>query len=98
MFNDLVLAYDNGANYIVVFDSNEDYTEGILQNEHFDALEDFWQFTKDNPRNERQNQERVAFVLPMGYGYGFRGPNDKIWGLWENDTLSLEINHHLGSL
>ncbi|UCD26934.1 MAG: hypothetical protein JSV75_02090, partial [Candidatus Bathyarchaeota archaeon] len=24
-------------------------------------------------------------------GYGFRGPNDKIWGVWEADNLSKEI-------
>lgn len=96
LYDDLVLAYENGAKYIVVFDSNEDYTGGILKEEHFEALEQFWQYTQDNPRNYIQIEKRVAFVLPKGYGYGFRGPDDKIWGLWEDDALSLEISHHLG--
>ncbi len=96
LYEDMILAYNNGAKYILVFDSNKNYTEGILEEEHFEALEQFWQYTQDNPRNNIQIEKRVAFVLPKGYGYGFRGPNDKIWGLWEDDVLSLEISHHLG--
>lgn len=98
LYNDLLLAYNNGAKYILVFDSNEDYTEGILEEEHFEALERFWQYAKNNPRPDLQVEKRVAFVLPKGFGYGFRGPNDKIWGLWEADGLSLEISYHLGTI
>ncbi len=97
LYEDLILAYNNGAKYILVFDTNENYTEGILEEEHFEALEQFWQYTQDNPRNNLQVEKRVAFVLPKDYGYGFRGPTDKIWGLWGDDVLSLEISHHLGS-
>ena len=86
---DLVYAYDNGAKYVLVFDSNENYTESILKEEHFEALERFWQYTLDNPNPEVV--DRVAFVLPKDFGYGFRGPEDKIWGLWEADATSLEI-------
>jgi hypothetical protein len=98
LFDDLVLAYENGAKYILIFDSNEEYTEGILEEEHFEALEQFWHYAKNNPRSNYQVERRVAFVLPKGYGYGFRGPEDKIWGLWEADALSLEISYHLGNL
>ena len=98
LYNDLILAYENGAKYVLIFDSNEDYTESILKDEHFDALERFWQYTRDNPREKLLNGNRVAFVLPKGFGYGFRGPDDKIWGLWEADTLSFEISYHLGVL
>jgi hypothetical protein len=93
----LVLAYENGAKYILVFDSNDGWTEGILEEEHFEALEKFWEYASDNPRSN-QVEKRVAFVLPKGFGYGFRGPEDKIWGLWEADALSLEISYHLGTL
>src|SRR3990170_3731263 len=34
LYKDLLLAYDNGAKYILVFDSNEDHSEGILKDEH----------------------------------------------------------------
>jgi hypothetical protein len=97
LYEDMVFAYENGAKYILVFDTNEDYTEGILKEEHFEALEEFWQYTQTHPRKSNQIEKRVAFVLPKDYGYGFRGPEDKIWGLWEDTVLSLEMSYHLGS-
>ena len=93
----MILAYNNGAKYVLVFDTNKNYTESILKEEHLEAIKQFWQYTQDNPRNNLQVEKRVAFVLPEGYGYGFRGPDDKIWGLWEADALSLEISYHLGN-
>jgi len=74
----MVLAYENGAKYILVFDTNENYTEGILKEEHLQAIEEFWQYTKNNPRNNNQLENRIAYILPYDYGYGFRGPVDKI--------------------
>jgi hypothetical protein len=97
LYDDMVLAYENGAKYILVFDTNENYTESILTEEHFEALEDFWEYAQSHPRSDDAVEKRVAFVLPEGYGYGFRGPEDKIWGLWEDTVLSLEMSHHLGS-
>ena len=96
LYDDLLLAYENGAKYILVFDTNENYTGGILKEEHFNALEEFWKYTQTNPRS-LQIERRVAYVLPKDYGYGFRGPEDKIWGLWEDTNLSLEMSYHLGS-
>ncbi|MCJ7613754.1 hypothetical protein MUO71_03180, partial [Candidatus Bathyarchaeota archaeon] len=49
LYDDLVLAYENGAKYILIFDSNEDYTKGILQQEHLDALKQFWDYAQANP-------------------------------------------------
>ena len=96
LYEDMKLAYDNGAKYVLVFDSDENYTQGILREQHFEALKQFWEYTQNNPRTSKTNNDRVAYVLPKDYGYGFRGPNDKIWGLWEVDALSLEISYHLG--
>jgi len=98
LFDDLVLAYENGAKYALVFDSDEDYAQSTLSQEHLDALERFWQYTKEHPRPANLLDRRVAFVLPKDYGYGFRGPNDKIWGLWETDELALTICENLGVL
>ena len=98
LYKDLVLAYENGAKYIVVFDSNEEYTQGILKQEHYEALQQFWEYAKTNPRQKDQSSDRVAYVLPKDYAYGFRGPNDKIWGLWEADAFSLETSENLGKL
>ncbi len=98
LYDDMILAYENGAKYIVIFDTDRDYTHGILKEEHLDALKQFWQYTQNNPRTDTVTNDRVAYVLPKGYAYGFRGPNDKIWGLWEADDFSFELCTTLGSL
>jgi hypothetical protein len=85
LYDEIVSAYENGAKYIIVFDSNKNWTENVLQQGHFDAMKQFWQYTKENPRTEIQVNERSAYVLPENYGAGFRSPNDTIWGLWRND-------------
>ena len=47
IYQDMVTAYQNGAKYILVFDYAKDkatnITHGILQQEHLDALKQFWQ-------------------------------------------------------
>jgi hypothetical protein len=91
LFDDLVLAYENGAKYILVFDGDENYTQSILGEEHLDAMKKFWQYTRDHPRPTDLLNGRVAFVLPKDYGYGFRGPNDKVWGFFEADNLTGQI-------
>lgn len=94
IYDDLVLAYQNGAKYFLLFDYAKDpqtnATYGILQQEHLDALQRFWTYVKQNPR-PIEFGERVAYVLPKDYAYGFRGPSDSIWGLWEPDDLSGKI-------
>lgn len=95
IFNDMVTAYQNGAKYILVFDYAKDpatnATHGILQQEHLEALRQFWQHIKEHPRINNSAEDRVAYVLPRDYGYGFRGPDDTIWGLWDADNLSSKI-------
>jgi hypothetical protein len=66
--------------------------------EHLDALKKFWQYSQNTPRKSNLVSDRTAFVLPKDYAYGFRGPNDKIWGLWEADNLSSTISVELGNL
>jgi hypothetical protein len=98
LYDDLVLAYENGAKYILVFDTNADYTHSVLDETHLEALKNFWDYAKNNPRKIEASSERVAYVLPEGYAYGFRGPHDKIWGFWEaeDDPLSYEISVDVG--
>ena len=98
LYKDLVLAYENGAKYITIFDSNEDYTQGILNEDHLTALKQFWEYMQNNPRENSLISERVAYALPNHYGYGFRGPNDRIWGLWHADNLSHQICNTVGNL
>ena len=98
LYDDLKLAYDNGAKYILVFDSDENYSQGILKDEHLDALKQFWEYAKNNPRISEKVNDRVAYVLPKDYGYGFRGPDDKIWGLWESSEFSYKLCTDLNHL
>ncbi|MCW4034145.1 MAG: hypothetical protein NWF03_02135 [Candidatus Bathyarchaeota archaeon] len=91
LYDDMVLAYNNGAKYITIFDANKDYTEGILKPEHFDALKRFWSYIKQNPRTNNQAANRVAYVVPKDYAYSFRGPYDKVWGLWDADQFTVEL-------
>lgn len=96
LYKDLVYAYDNGAKYIVVLDTNENWSTGCLTEEHFQAMRDFWEYIKNNPRKLYKATERVAYQLPESYAYGFRGPLDKIWGVWEADMTSFMISTSVG--
>ncbi len=88
LYDDLISAYHNGAKYVVIFDHPDtDYSEyGILTEEHFDALEKFWDYVKDNPSKHGTVKATVAYVLPENFGFGFRSSDDNIWGLWSADT------------
>ncbi len=97
LYNDMVLAYDSGAKYILVFDSNEK-GGSILQQEHFDAMQRFWNFTQNNQPKTTPKNERTAYVLPNAYGFGFRWPTDHIWGIWEADALTPNITKSVGTL
>ena len=92
LYQDLIYAYDSGAKYIVVLDTNANWTAGALTDEHYQALKQFWQYIHDNPRNASPVGERVAYALPEAYAYGFRGPQDKIWGVWDADMTSFMLS------
>ncbi|HEX9262613.1 MAG TPA: hypothetical protein VF893_08825 [Candidatus Bathyarchaeia archaeon] len=98
LFEDMVYAYESGAKYIIIFDTNKNYTHGTLAEEHLQAMRQFTEYAHEYPRKTLPINERTAFVLPKDYGYGFRGPTDKIWGLWESDAFSYEMSVQLGSL
>ncbi len=88
LYDDLISAYHNGAKYVVIFDHPDtDYSEyGILTEEHFDAIEKFWNYVNDNPSKHGTVKATVAYVLPENFGFGFRSVDDNIWGLWSADT------------
>jgi hypothetical protein len=91
LYEDMVLAYKNGAKYVVVFDYPKIERYGILTEKHFGALEDFWNYIHSNPHDYGVNEGEVAYVLPQDYGFGFRNPGDVIWGLWNADDLSQKV-------
>jgi hypothetical protein len=99
LYNDMVLAYENGAKYIIVFDSDPNWTRNVLGQEHFDAMKQFWQYAQAHPRAISPASDRSAYVLPEDYAYGFRAPTeDKIWGLWSNDSLTLAVSMSIATL
>ena len=98
LYDDMLLAYDNGAKYIIVFDSDEN-GHSVLQAEHLDAMQRFWNYTQNNqPKSNYPKSDRTAFVLPDAYGFGFRWPTDHIWGIWEADELTANISLSIGTL
>jgi hypothetical protein len=101
LYDDMVLAYDNGAKYIVAFNSpdiNKPTTSyGILTQDHINSMKNFWNYYESHPRNGQYRAE-AAYVLPTDYGYGFRGPNDVIWGLWPADNLSAKVWYDVNAL
>ncbi|MFA5364045.1 MAG: hypothetical protein WC325_02560 [Candidatus Bathyarchaeia archaeon] len=94
LYYDLLYAYLSGAKYVLVFNyAKEKLTDyGTLTNEHFEAIERFWNYIRVNPRKTSDDSisGRVAYVLPKDYGWGFRGVDDKVWGFWV-DELSAQI-------
>lgn len=93
LYDDLALAYGAGAKYAVVFSypiiTGSSY--GILEEEHFEALQQFWSKLHSDPASFGSNNAEVAYVVPRDYGFGFRTTDDRIWGLFSNDTLSAKI-------
>jgi hypothetical protein len=53
-------------------------------------MKQFWSYVSTEPSVEPY-PAKTAFVLPRDYGYGFRGPNDRLWGKWEADNLAPQI-------
>ena len=80
LLQDMITAYCAGAKYVIVFDYPYDQAFGILENEHFVAMETFWNMTR-SPQNKSLESvaAKVSFVLPKDYGWGMRRPDDKIW-------------------
>ncbi len=91
----MILAYNKGAKYIVVFDSNPTFTQGILDPQHLNAIKLFSQYMKSNPTTDGSTTPNTAYVLPQDYACGFGGSNDKIWGLWGPDNLTIPITTQL---
>ena len=94
ILEDFKTAYETGAKYIVILDypewpENNPY--GVLQDDHFDAIEQFWNHIHKHPEDYGKTKGQVALVLPKDYGWGMRQPNDSIWGLWPADNLSSVI-------
>jgi hypothetical protein len=100
LYSDLALAYSAGAKYAFVFSyGNPNITDyGILEPEHFAALQKFWNTLHSNPESLGSNKPQIAYIVPKDYGFGFRNPNDHIWGLFPSDTLSTKIYNDINNI
>ncbi len=91
IYNQMRTAYEAGAEYIVVFNYADDMTGpyGTLQDEHFEALERFWNDAVQSSAVKKGSiKAEAVLVLPENYGWGMRDLGDKIWGLWGPDEKS----------
>jgi len=92
MYNELRRAYENGAEYAVVFNySPSGNGTGLLQNEQFASIQKFWTNVAQNPKETNNVKGQDALVLPQNYGWGMRTPNDAIWGIWQPDNSSQQV-------
>ena len=91
LYSDLAQAYCTGAKYAVVFSYPNTTAYGTLTEAHFAALQKFWNDIHNNAGIFIPSEAEVAYVLPKDYGFGFRSPNDTIWGLFPADALSQKI-------
>lgn len=91
LYGDLALAYSAGAKYAVVFSYPNTTSYGTLTDDHFAALRQFWYTLHHNPDSFGDNPAHAAYVVPADYGFGFRSPNDSIWGIFPPDELSPKI-------
>jgi hypothetical protein len=92
VYRELRMAYEAGAKYLVLF-NYPTYPAGnlygVLQDEHFTALQRLWTDTINNQTVVHGGVEaEAALVLPGNYGWGMRNPQDNIWGLWQADSNS----------
>ena len=98
LYEDLVTAYKAGAKYIVVFNYPRINEYGFLTDEHFTAMENFWNLINSPRPSVEKVRGQVAYVLPKDYGWGMRSPDDKIWGIWPPDELSPKIWEDMNKL
>jgi len=95
----MITAYRAGARYIIVFNYPRINLYGILEEEHFAAMKQFWDSIHSFPENRfGKVKGQVALALPKDYGWGMRRPDDLIWGLWPADDLSPVIWEKMNKL
>jgi len=94
MLQDMLVAYETGAKYVIIFNyptnpSGNPY--GILTDEHFVAMQQFWNHMQQHPEEYGKTEAQATLVLPNNYAWGMRNPDDKIWGYWGPDEKSQQI-------
>ena len=94
MLEDMMVSYDAGADYIIIFNypiNPPGNPYGILTDEHFEVMQQFWSYMKQNPEDYGKTTAEAALVLPENYAWGMRNIDDRIWGYWGPDEYSEQI-------
>ena len=94
IFNQMKTSYENGAQYVILFNYAENMSGpyGTLQEEHFQALERFWNDVVQNASEVHGGiRAETALVLPKNYGSGMRNAQDNVWGLWDANAPSTQF-------
>jgi hypothetical protein len=101
IFNQMKTSYENGAQYVILFNYAESMSGqyGTLQEEHFQALERFWNDVVQNKSVVHGGiKAEAALVLPRNFGFGMRHPQDNIWGIWNANGTSQQIWNQVQSM
>ena len=92
MYDEMKTAYEEGAKYAVVWNySPYGNGTGLLQDQNFAALQEFWIDVVKNPEETNNCTGQIALVLPQDYGFGLRSPEDHIWGIFQADNSSQQV-------
>jgi hypothetical protein len=94
ILNQMRTAYECGAKYFVLFNYYEDNSNpyGTMTEEHFRALESFWNDVVKNPQIIQGSiKADSVLVLPKNYGWGTRWAEDKIWGVFKADDKTQQL-------
>jgi hypothetical protein len=102
ILQDMLAAYQARAKYVIVFNYPK-YPDtnpyGILTEEHFTAMRQFWAYIHRFPRSAfGKVAGQLAFVLPKDYGWGMRDGHDNIWGIYPPDDLTPLIGEKIAAL
>jgi hypothetical protein len=63
-----------------------------MKDEHFQALENFWNNVVKNPHiTQGSIKADSVLVLPKNYGWGMRWSEDKIWGIFKADDQTQQL-------
>jgi hypothetical protein len=90
IYNQMLASYQAGADYIIIFNYPILDSYGVMKNEHFAALKNFWN-TITTKTFDDLSQPNAVLVLPNNYGWGIRHQTDNIWGFYQPDDKAPQI-------
>ena len=73
LYSDMLLAYNDGAKYIIIFDTDKDYTQNVLDPSQLGAMQQFWQYTQQHPRNTTPVSAKSGLCSSSGLRVWFSG-------------------------